>query len=187
VAEIVVKKVAQSKGLRIRRGTARDIPAIASLIRELAKYERLTPYLRISAKRLRAHGFGRWKYFEALICERSRQVVGYAIYYFVYSSFTCRPVLFIEDIFVLPAERGKGAGKALMIALARAATKAKCEQMEWLVLDWNAPSIKFYESLGARLDKTWVLTRLTDAGLRRLARRGPQVGALPTTQRGLPC
>jgi GNAT superfamily N-acetyltransferase len=164
-----LKQTAKAQGLRIRRGMARDIPKIVSLLRELAKYERLTPDLRISARRLRAHGFGRRRYFEALICERGGQVVGYAIYYFAYSSFTCRPVLFIEDIFVLPEERGRGAGKAMMGTLARAATRAGCEQMEWIVLDWNAPSIKFYEQLGARLDKAWVLTRLTGTRLRRLA------------------
>lgn len=165
-----MKAAAKAQGLRIRRGTTRDIPAIAALIRALAKYERLTPYLRISAERLREHGFGRHKYFEALVCERGAKMAGYAIYYFAYSSFICRPVLFIEDIFVLPDERGRGAGKALMVALARVAVRERCEQMEWIVLDWNAPSIRFYERLGARLDKTWVLTKLTGARLRRLSR-----------------
>lgn len=164
-----MKRAAKAQGLRIRRGTARDIPAIVSLIGALAKYERLTPGLQLSAKRLRKHGFGHRKYFEALMCERGTKVVGYAIYYFAYSSFACRPVLFIEDIFVLSEERGQGAGTALMVALAQVAIREGCEQMEWIVLDWNAPSIEFYERLGARLAKTWVLTRLTGARLRRLA------------------
>jgi GNAT superfamily N-acetyltransferase len=165
-----MKRAAKAQGLRIRRGTARDIPTIASLIRALAKYERLTPYLRFSTKRLRKHGFGGRKYFEALMCERGKTVIGYAIYYLTYSSFACRPVLFIEDIFVLPEERGHGAGRALMVALARVAMRKGCEQMEWIVLDWNTPSIKFYERLGASLDKTWVLTRLTGARMRRLSK-----------------
>ena len=169
--ESSVKRAPKTNALRIRRATVRDISLLVSLIRGLAKYERLTPDLQLSKERLRRHGFGRRRYFEALICERGKQVVGYAIYYFAYSSFTCRPVLFIEDIFVLPKERGQGAGNALMIALARAAVKQGCGQMEWIVLDWNTPSIKFYERLGARLDKTWVLTRLTGAYLRRLARK----------------
>ncbi len=144
---------------------------VAGMIRQLAKYERLTPYLRLSAMRLRRHGFSRRKYFQCLLCQSGKRVLGYALYYFAYSSFTCRPVLFIEDLFVLPEERGKGAGKALMTALARAAAKAGCEQMEWIVLDWNTASIKFYQRLGARLDKTWVLTRLTGRRLRSLAHR----------------
>ncbi len=143
-----------------------------TLIRGLAKYERLTPYLRLSAKRLRRDGFGRRRYFDSLICTRAGRPVGYAIYYFAYSSFSCSPVLFIEDIFVLPAERGRGAGRAMMASLAKVAVKRGCNQMEWIVLDWNRPSIDFYRKLGARLDQTWVLTRLTDARLRRLARRG---------------
>jgi GNAT superfamily N-acetyltransferase len=158
--------------VRIRPGTTRDVPAILKLVRGLAKYERLTPHLRTSAKRFRRHGFGRRRYFESLICTRADRPIGCAVYYFAYSTFTCSPVLFIEDIFVLPEERGRGAGKAMMAALAKIAIRRGCSQMEWIVLDWNKPSIDFYHRLGARLDKTWVLTRLTDSRLRRLAGRG---------------
>jgi L-amino acid N-acyltransferase YncA len=168
----VKKRVSKGASYRIRRGTAQDMPAILGLIRALAKYERLTRYLRLDAKRLRRHGFGRRRHFESLICTRARRAVGYAMYYFAYSSFTCSPVLFVEDIFVLPNERGGGAGKAMMRDLARIAVRKGCHQMEWIVLDWNAPSIRFYRRLGARLDKTWVLTRLTGARLRRLASGG---------------
>jgi GNAT superfamily N-acetyltransferase len=140
-------------------------------IRELAKYERLVRELRLDVRRLGRHGFGRRRYFEALLCERAGRTLGYALYYFAYSSFTCSPVLFIEDIFVLPEARGQGAGKALMTALAQVAVRRGCEQMDWIVLDWNRPSIAFYRGLGARLDRTWVLTRLVGARLRRLARR----------------
>jgi len=160
----------EREALQIRRGTARDVPTIISLIRELAKYERLLRHIRLDAMRLRRHGFGRRRYFESLICTRGKRPIGYAAYYFAYSTFTCGPVVFVEDILVLPEERGRGAGTALMIELARIAIREGCDQMEWLVLDWNAPSIKFYERLGARLDKTWVLTRLTGTSLRRLAR-----------------
>jgi len=163
------KRLVKSASLRIRRATPRDIPTIVSLIRELAKYERLARHIRLDAKRLRRQGFGRRRYFEALICTRGKIPIGYAVYFFAYSTFSCGPVLFVEDIFVLPEERGRGAGKALMIELARVAVREGSDQMEWLVLDWNTPSIKFYERLGARLDKTWVLTRLTGAKLRRLA------------------
>jgi GNAT superfamily N-acetyltransferase len=155
---------------RVRPGTARDVATILELVRGLAKYEHLTRHLRLDAKRLRRDGFGRRRYFDSLVCTRTGRPVGCAVYYYAYSTFTCRPVLFIEDVFVLPGERGSGAGKAMMRALARIAVRRGCQQMEWIVLDWNTPSIKFYEKLGARLDKTWVFTRLTGARLRRLAR-----------------
>ena len=157
--------------LRIRPGTARDIPDIVSLIRGLAKYERLTRHCRTDARRLRQDGFGRHRYFETLLCTRGGRAVGFALYYFAYSTFSSSPVLFIEDIFVQPAERGNGAGALLMKALARAALGKRCRQMEWIVLDWNNAAIRFYRRLGARLDRTWVLTRLTDKNLRRLARQ----------------
>jgi GNAT superfamily N-acetyltransferase len=155
---------------RIRPGTPRDIPAIVSLIRGLAKYERLTRYCRTDARRLRRDGFGRHRYFETLICTRASRTIGFALYYFAYSTFASSPILFIEDIFVLPSERGNGAGTALMKALARVAIRKHCRQMEWIVLDWNAPAIRMYRRLGAHLDRSWVLTRLTDKNLRRLAR-----------------
>ncbi len=156
--------------LRIRPGTKRDVPAIVSLIRGLAKYERLTRYCRTSASRLRRDGFGRNPYFRTLICTSASRPIGVAVYYFAYSTFSSSPVLFIEDIFVLPSERGAGAGTALMRALAREAVRRRCKQMAWIVLGWNKPAIRFYARLGARLDRTWVLTRLTGASLRRLAR-----------------
>jgi GNAT superfamily N-acetyltransferase len=160
----------KSPVLRTRHGTMRDVPVILNLIRALARSERLRPHLRLSARRLRRDGFGRRRYFESLISTRGGRPVGYAIYYFAYSSFTCSPVLFVEDIFVLPEERGKGTGKALMSALARVAVREGCGQMEWIVLDWNASAIRFYRRLGARLDKAWVLARLSRAHVQKLAR-----------------
>jgi GNAT superfamily N-acetyltransferase len=159
------------QALQIRPGTKRDIPAIVSLIRGLANYERLTSHCSPSASRLRRHGFGRNPYFRTLICIRGSRPIGVAVYYFAYSTFTSSPVLFIEDIFVLPTERRKGAGIALMKSLASVAVRKRCRQMAWIVLDWNARAIRFYRRLGARLDRAWVLTRLPDANLHRLARR----------------
>jgi GNAT superfamily N-acetyltransferase len=154
---------------RVRPGTPGDIPAIVSLIRGLAKYERLSRYCRTNARRLRRDGFGRHRYFEVLICTSAGRTIGFAVYYFAYSTFASTPVLFIEDIFVEPNERGNGVGTALMKALARVAVRKRCSQMEWIVLDWNARAIQFYRRLGARLDRTWVLTRLTGPNIRRLA------------------
>ena len=122
-----------------------------------------------TAGRIRRHGFGRRRYFETLICRRGRTPIGLALYYFTYSTFVGRPTLYLEDLFVLPAERGHGAGLALLRALANIAVRHGCGRMEWAVLDWNAPSIRFYRKLGATLRREWILTRLAGAPLRRLA------------------
>jgi GNAT superfamily N-acetyltransferase len=159
------------RSLRIRPATPRDIPAMVSLIRGLAKYEHLLKHCHTSPARLRRHGFGPNRYFETLIATRAGRPIGLAIYFFTYSTFASQPILFIEDIFVLPEERGSGAGKALMAALAKVAVKKRCTQMQWLVLDWNALAIDFYNRLGARLDKTWLLTRLATKHIRKLARK----------------
>ncbi len=156
--------------LAIRRGTARDLPIILELIRGLAEYERLAHQMEATPARLKRHGFGRRPYFETLICRRGRRPVGFALYFFTYSTFLARPSLYLEDLFVLPEERGKGAGKALLRALAKIAVARDCGRMEWTVLDWNTPSIRFYKALGAKLRKEWVLTRLTGPALRRLGR-----------------
>lgn len=156
--------------LVIRRGTERDVPTILRLIRGLAEYERLMHEVEATAARVRAHGFGRRRYFETLICRRAGRPVGFALYFFTYSTFVARPTLYLEDLFVLPEERGAGAGKALLRALARIAVRRGCGRLEWAVLDWNRPAIGFYRRLGAKLRRQWVLTRLTGPPLRRLAR-----------------
>ena len=156
--------------LVIRRGTERDVPTILKLIRGLAEYERLAHEMEATPARVRAHGFGRRRYFETIICRRGGKPVGFALYFFTYSTFLARPTLYLEDLFVLPEERGSGAGKALLRALARIAVRRGCGRLEWAVLDWNRPAIGFYKRLGAKLRRQWILTRLTGAPLRRLAR-----------------
>jgi GNAT superfamily N-acetyltransferase len=154
----------------IRPGSARDAVTIVALIRELAVYERLLHEVKITPAHVRRHGFGPRSYFKTLICRRGRTPVGLALYFFTYSSFLGKPVLWLEDLLVLPAERGRGAGKALLKALAKIAVTRGCGRMEWSVLDWNVPAIRFYRRIGARLDKEWIITRLKDAPLKRLAR-----------------
>jgi GNAT superfamily N-acetyltransferase len=156
--------------LVIRAGTARDVPTILALIRGLAEYERLAHQMEATPARVRAHGFGSRRYFQTLICRRGGRPVGFALYFFTYSTFLARPSLYLEDLFVLPEERGTGAGKALLRALARIAVRRGCGRMEWAVLDWNRPAIRFYRRLGAQLRRQWILTRLTGTPLRRLAR-----------------
>jgi GNAT superfamily N-acetyltransferase len=158
------------RALVIRRGTERDVPIILKLIRGLAEYERLAHEMEATPARVRAHGFGRRRYFETIICRRGGKPVGFALYFFTYSTFLARPTLYLEDLFVLPEDRGTGAGKALLRALARIAIRRGCGRLEWAVLDWNRPAIGFYRRLGAKLRRQWILTRLTGAPLRRLAR-----------------
>ena len=158
------------KALVIRRGTERDVPTILALIRGLAEYERLAHEVEATTARVRAHGFGSRRYFETIIGRRGGKPVGFALYFFTYSTFLARPTLYLEDLFVLPEERGTGAGKALLRALARIAVRRGCGRLEWAVLDWNRPAIGFYKRLGAKLRRQWILTRLTGTPLRRLAR-----------------
>jgi GNAT superfamily N-acetyltransferase len=162
--------VARAGALSIRPGTARDVPTILALIRGLADYEKLAKECQASAANIRRHGFGPRRYFETLICRRGDRPVGFALYFFTYSTFLTRPTLYLEDLFVLPEERGRGAGRALLEALAGIAVRKGCGRMEWAVLDWNAPAIDFYKRLGAGLRKEWILTRLTGNALRALAR-----------------
>jgi GNAT superfamily N-acetyltransferase len=156
--------------LVIRAGTTRDVPTILALIRGLAEYERLAHQMEATPARVRAHGFGPRRYFQTLICRRGGRPIGFALYFFTYSTFLARPSLYLEDLFVRPEERGTGAGKALLRALARIAVRRGCGRMEWAVLDWNRPAIRFYRRLGAQLRRQWILTRLTGTPLRRLAR-----------------
>jgi GNAT superfamily N-acetyltransferase len=158
-----------NRRFRTRRGTARDVPAILGMIRGLAEYERLAHEVSVTATRLRRHGFGRKTYFETLICTRGRTPVGFALYFFTYSTFLGRPTLYVEDLYVLPEERGNGAGKTLLSAMARIAVRRGCGRMEWAVLDFNMPAIRFYKRIGAKLRKEWILTRLTGAQLASLA------------------
>ena len=176
--------------LTIRRGTRRDIPTILALVRGLAEYERLLDECVATPTRLRRDGFGRRPYFQTLICRRGGRPIGFALYFFTYSTFLARPTLYLEDLFVLPAERGRGAGLALLRALARLAVRRGCGRMEWTVLDWNRTAMRFYRALGAGFRTEWVLTRLTGMALARLAgrttARRPAARAMQASRRRTP-
>lgn len=157
--------------MRIRAGTASDIPAIFQMIRGLAQYEHLEHEMKATMGRLRQDASGRRRYFETLVCRRDGKIVGFALYFYAYSTFAGRPSLFVEDLFVQPEKRGKGTGKALLAALARIALKRGCGRMEWLVLRENEPAIRFYLGLGAKLHEEWIVTRLSGRNLKELAKR----------------
>ncbi|HLL03794.1 MAG TPA: GNAT family N-acetyltransferase [Myxococcaceae bacterium] len=153
----------------IRLATPTDIPAIVHLIRALAEYEKLSHQVVVDEARLREHLFGPKPYAEVLLAEDGGQVVGYALFFHTYSTFLGRPSLYLEDLFVLPEQRGRGHGKALLARLARLAVERDCGRFEWMVLDWNTPAIEFYESLGAALAPEWKLCRMTGEALQRFA------------------
>jgi GNAT superfamily N-acetyltransferase len=159
----------------IRVGRPDDVPTIFSLIKGLAEYERLSDDVVGTEELLREHLFGERPYAEVILAEVNGQAVGFALYFYNYSTFLTRPGIYLEDLFVLPDERGRGYGKALLTALGRLAVERGCGRLEWSVLDWNEPSIRFYRSLGAVGMDEWTINRVTGEALERLASQGPTV------------
>jgi GNAT superfamily N-acetyltransferase len=161
---------------RVRAATPDDLPLVWELLRALAEYERWTEYVTGSEAELGEALFGARPALEGLVAEYRGRVVGYALFYPTYSSFRCRPMLWLEDLFVEEASRGTGAGVALLAALAAIAVERKCLRVDWHVLDWNRPSIEFYERVGATRQGVESLQYgLTEEALRALAgARGPR-------------
>jgi GNAT superfamily N-acetyltransferase len=150
----------------IRPATADDVKTISHLIRGLAEYERLSHVVALDEDHLREHLFGPRPYAEVLLAEEAGEVVGFALFFPNYSTFLAQPGIYLEDLFVRPEHRGKGHGKALLMALARLANERGYGRLEWAVLNWNEPAIGFYRSLGAVPMKEWTVFRLTGAELR---------------------
>ncbi|RMI04710.1 MAG: GNAT family N-acetyltransferase [Calditrichaeota bacterium] len=161
------------ENLHIRRATREDVPTLVNLVRRLAQYERLEHEVTATEELFTRHGFGDAPRFEALVAElppADPAAVGFALYFFTFSTFTGKPTLYLEDIFVLPEFRGQGIGKALLRELARIALAADCARMEWAVLNWNESAIRFYRSLGARPLEEWTTFRMTRNAIEKLAR-----------------
>ena len=142
------------------------------LIKELAIYEREPEAVVATEADLLRDGFGKNPLFHVLIAEWHREPVGFALYFFQFSTWTGRAVLYLEDLFVTPSHRGKGIGVELMKRLAREAVANDCLRFQWSVLDWNAPSIAFYESLGAKVQRDWLAVRIDGGALQMLAASG---------------
>lgn len=155
--------------LRIEQATEEDVPLLLTLIRGLAEYERLVDRVSATEERLRASLFGERPHAEAIIAFENDKPVGYAIYYFTYSSFQALPGLYLEDLFVVPESRGSGVGRHLLAFLARKAVERGCCRIEWAVLNWNEPAIKFYKNLGAELMNEWTVYRLSENSLEEMA------------------
>ena len=157
--------------LRLRPAVRADVPLILSLIRELATYERDPASVVATETALERDGFGERPLFQVTIAEWDGEAVGFAFWFFAYSTWRGQPTLYLEDLFVRPEARGRGIGKEMMGVLARAALDAGCGRFVWQVLDWNTPSIEFYESLGAEVVREWLTCRLDGEALRALAGR----------------
>jgi GNAT superfamily N-acetyltransferase len=158
--------------MTLRPATAADVPQILAFIRGLAEYERLLHEVVATEDGLREALFGPRPYAEVVLAEDAGAAVGFALFFHTFSTFIGQPGIYLEDLFVIPEARGKGVGKALLAELARLAVERGCGRVEWAVLDWNAPAIGFYDSLGAVPNEEWTVYRLTGAPLATLAGPG---------------
>ena len=145
--------------LRLRAAVESDLADIFELIGELADYEKLRDQMVGSLEALRRHLFAEPRYAQVIMAEWNERVAGFALYFFNYSTFLCRPGMYLEDLFVRPEFRGRGVGRSLLQALEREAIAAGCGRFEWSVLDWNQSAIDFYLEFGARPHEGWTLYR----------------------------
>ena len=155
--------------LEIKAASIDDVPLIFSFIKKLAEYEKLLDEVVATEDGLREVLFGERRYAETVIAYSHNESVGFALFFHNFSTFVGKPGIYLEDLFVDPAHRGKGYGKALLAHLAKLAQERNCGRLEWAVLNWNQPSIEFYESLGAKPMNEWTVYRLTGEALENLA------------------
>lgn len=156
----------------LRAATPQDLPAIVGLIRELADFEKLTHLVVVTPESLQPHLFGPRPAAEALVAEVSGTVVAFALFFTNFSTFLGQPGLYLEDLYVQPAHRGTGIGKALLQQLGALAVQRGCGRFEWTVLDWNESAIRFYKQMGADVMTQWQICRVTGPALQAYARPG---------------
>ncbi len=156
----------------IRPARIEDVPVILQLIRDLATYERAPDEVKATEEQLVDVLFGKQPAAEVLLAFEGQLPVGFAVYFFNFSTWLGRPGLYLEDLFVKPEKRGKGYGRALLVELAKIARERDCGRMEWAVLNWNEPAIKFYRAIGAKPMDEWSVFRLTRDGIVKLAESG---------------
>jgi GNAT superfamily N-acetyltransferase len=158
-----------TRNFKIRDATVADIPIILQLIRDLATYERAPNDVVATEKVLHEVLFGAEPAAKVVIAFENTEPVGFAVYFFNFSTWLGRPGLYLEDLFVKPEVRGRGYGRALLVHLAKIARDHNCGRMEWAVLTWNDPAIQFYKKLGAASLDDWRVFRLTSDGIGHLA------------------
>ena len=151
---------AETPAFAIRAAEPRDLAAIVGLIGQLAEFERLTHLLQVTPDTLGPHLFGERPVAEAMVVDSGERVVAFALFFTNFSTFLARPGLYLEDLFVEPAQRGRGIGEALLTRLARLAAERGCGRFEWSVLDWNVDAIRFYERMGAIVMPDWRICRI---------------------------
>jgi GNAT superfamily N-acetyltransferase len=156
--------------LHIRPAERADVPVVAELIWQLARFEKLESQVVLTEDLLEAGLFGPRPYAEAVIAEDDGEPIGFALFFHSFSTFLARPGLYLEDLFVLPVHRGQGVGRALLSHLARLAVERGCGRMEWAVLSWNKDAIRFYERLGAHPNSEWTVYRLDGEALNAVGR-----------------
>lgn len=156
--------------LILRSATPADAGLIVRFIRALAEYEKLEEEAQATEADIVEALTGQTKRVGCEIAELEGEPVGFALWFYIYSTFNGRFSLFLEDLFVIPEARGRGVGKALLARLAKRCVDEDLRRMDWAVLNWNEPAIGFYEKLGARLTKEWTGVRLTGEALAALAR-----------------
>ena len=157
-------------GATLRAAEPRDVAAIVGLIRELAEFEKLLHLVQVTPQSLHPQLFGPRPAAEARVAEVDAQVVGFALFFTNFSTFLGKPGLYLEDLYVQPAYRGRGIGAALLSHLAALARQRDCGRFEWSVLDWNADAIRIYERMGATLLPEWRICRVTGDALRDFGR-----------------
>jgi len=157
------------EGFQIRKAEKKDVPIILDFIRKLAEYENLSDEVVATEENLDCYLFGEEKAAEVIIGYSGDLPVGFALYFQSFSTFLAKPGIYLEDLFVLKEQRGKGFGKVLLSYLASEAVSKGYGRLEWAVLDWNEPSIKFYKSLGAKMLDDWIVNRVSGSTLKDLA------------------
>ncbi len=159
-----------SASFTLRAAEPRDVPALVGLIGELAEFEHLTHLLQVTPQTLHPHLFGPRPAAEAMVGEVNGQVVAFALFFTNFSTFLAKPGLYLEDLYVQPAHRGSGLGRALLLHLGALAVERGYGRFEWSVLDWNENAIRFYEKMGATVMPDWRICRVTGPALERFAR-----------------
>ena len=155
--------------IQIQFATKEDLPASKKFILDLAEYEKLSHTVKLTDENLEKNLFGERPYAECLIARIQNNPVGFALFFPTFSTFEGRPGIHLEDLYVNPEHRGKGAGKALLKKLAEITIERNFKRLEWIVLDWNKPSIDFYNSIGAKPQDEWILYRLDGDELNHFA------------------
>jgi GNAT superfamily N-acetyltransferase len=153
----------------IRPASEEDVPLILSFIKELAEYERLSHEVSATEELLRFHLFGERREAEVVIGQHADEPAGFALFFHNFSTFLGRPGIYLEDLYVKPAFRGNGIGRAMLVYLARLARERDCGRLEWSVLDWNEPAIGLYRGIGAVPMDDWTVYRVAGEALQKLA------------------